>query len=92
MTKELLCALHSLCTVTVTNAYACFCSCLTADTRDAAAASLLCRWVGVLTSYLLRPSAKSLQRHAEFRGAVVGVHIRRTDKVTPLPGSGSQAA
>lgn len=52
------------------------------------AAWVLCRWVGLLTSYLLRPSAKSLQRHADFRSAngwqspVVGVHIRRTDKVT----------
>lgn len=36
----------------------------------------------------MRPSAKSVQRHADFRSAngwqspVVGVHIRRTDKVT----------
>jgi hypothetical protein len=50
--------------------------------------SLLCRWIGVLSSYLLRPSAKSQQRLADFRAAndwqspVVGVHIRRTDKVT----------
>uniref|UniRef100_A0A383VNV2 GT23 domain-containing protein n=1 Tax=Tetradesmus obliquus TaxID=3088 RepID=A0A383VNV2_TETOB len=46
-------------------------------------------WVGMLASYLLRPSAASLQRHAAFKaanvwaaaGPVVGVHIRRTDKL-----------
>ncbi|WIA43735.1 hypothetical protein OEZ86_010161 [Tetradesmus obliquus] len=46
-------------------------------------------WVGMLASYLLRPSAPSLQRHAAFKaanawaaaGPVVGVHIRRTDKL-----------
>ncbi|KAF6255596.1 hypothetical protein COO60DRAFT_1627492 [Scenedesmus sp. NREL 46B-D3] len=44
-------------------------------------------WVGVLTSYLLRPSGASILRHAAFRTAqgwgppAVGVHIRRTDKL-----------
>uniref|UniRef100_A0A383W6Q5 GT23 domain-containing protein n=1 Tax=Tetradesmus obliquus TaxID=3088 RepID=A0A383W6Q5_TETOB len=44
-------------------------------------------WVGVLTSYLLRPSSASLARHAAFRASqqwgspIVGVHIRRTDKL-----------
>ena len=51
-------------------------------------AAILHRWVGVLASYLLRPSALSLQRHAEYRSThgwaspVVGVHIRRTDKIS----------
>jgi hypothetical protein len=50
--------------------------------------SALCRWVGVLSSYLLRPSAQSLQRHADFQrehswaSPIVGVHIRRTDKIS----------
>lgn len=49
------------------------------------------RWVGVLASYLLRPSPQSAARHAEVRRSfgsttnnnniVVGVHIRRSDKV-----------
>jgi hypothetical protein len=43
--------------------------------------------VGVLTSYLLRPSGASLARHEAFRTAngwgspIAGVHIRRTDKL-----------
>jgi hypothetical protein len=43
--------------------------------------------VGVLITYLLRPSGASLARHEAFRAAndwrspVVGVHIRRTDKL-----------
>lgn len=47
-----------------------------------------CRWVGVLTSYILRPSPASTERHAGHRrnhswaSPVVGVHIRRTDKIT----------
>lgn len=42
----------------------------------------------MLASYILRPSASSAARHAEYRTShawaspVVGVHIRRTDKVT----------
>lgn len=46
-----------------------------------------CRWVGVLTSYLLRPSAAMRQAQAAFRqqqgwqSPIVGVHIRRTDKI-----------
>jgi hypothetical protein len=38
-------------------------------------------------SYLMRPSGASLQRHAEFKaanawtGPIVGVHVRRTDKL-----------
>jgi hypothetical protein len=46
-----------------------------------------CRWVGVLITYLLRPSGASLARHEAFKAAndwrspVVGVHIRRTDKL-----------
>jgi hypothetical protein len=46
------------------------------------------RWVGVLSSYILRPSELSLQRHAAYRHSnswtspVVGVHVRRTDKIT----------
>jgi hypothetical protein len=42
----------------------------------------------VLASFILRPSAASAARHAEYRSShawaspVVGVHIRRTDKVT----------
>ncbi|KAF6264821.1 hypothetical protein COO60DRAFT_22761 [Scenedesmus sp. NREL 46B-D3] len=44
-------------------------------------------WVGALTSYLMRPSGASGQRHAAFKaahdwgGLTVGVHVRRTDKV-----------
>lgn len=42
----------------------------------------------MLASFILRPSASSAARHAEYRSShawaspVVGVHIRRTDKVT----------
>jgi hypothetical protein len=49
--------------------------------------SLPQRWVGVLAAYLLRPSAASVARREEFRRLqgwshpVVGVHIRRTDKL-----------
>jgi glycoprotein 6-alpha-L-fucosyltransferase len=45
------------------------------------------RWVGVIMSYLLRPSQNSIQRLADFKqhhdwaSPVVGVHIRRTDKL-----------
>jgi hypothetical protein len=49
---------------------------------------VLRRWVGALSSYILRPAALSLQRHKEYRhnhswvSPIVGVHIRRTDKIT----------
>lgn len=42
-----------------------------------------CRWTGVLSAYVLRPSAGSIQRQAEFKAAqswmspIVGVHVRR---------------
>lgn len=51
-------------------------------------ARVVFRWVGVLSSYILRPSAASLERLAAYRrdhswaSPVIGVHIRRTDKVT----------
>ena len=51
-------------------------------------ADALFRWIGVLASYLLRPSATSLQVQGDMRrtqnwqSPIVGVHIRRTDKVT----------
>jgi hypothetical protein len=44
-------------------------------------------WVGVLAKFLLRPSEASVERQAAVpgfggRSPVVGVHVRRTDKVT----------
>lgn len=49
---------------------------------------VLCRWVGVLASFLLRPVPALARAHAEYKqqwgwhSPIAGVHIRRTDKVT----------